>query len=97
MTTPNPETVTVTIPWEAAKAIATAKHSVVLADAAWPIVEACREATTPTPRFVAVDSELAWWVIEDTETNQIDARFRKSRFSEADVQSLCDKLNEGEQ
>lgn len=53
--TDHPETVTITVPWEAAKAMAGSfggNHTFDL------FIEACREATTPKPRFAP--DPVAW-------------------------------------
>lgn len=89
----NPETVTLhDIPWEAVVAMANLPFTNREID---PIIEACREATTPKPRFVVVANEW-WWLIRDTKTGQQEAEFRMTRFTKKQVKAICDKLNEGE-
>lgn len=89
-----PETVTITVPHQAAKAIG--EWSVVHTNPSLVhIIKACKEATAPKPRFV-VGGWDNWWQIRDTKHGCDEATFRKGTFTKDDVQAICDKLNEGE-
>lgn len=90
----NPQTVTITVPWEDAKWLANfCGHLNHFPYASF--IEACREATKPKPRFVMAHSNL-WWLIRNVKENVEVAHFIMDTFTKDDAQAICKRLNEGE-